>query len=690
MFNLIKQNVNIVRHIEKYVPLKQAGRIMKACCPFHKEDTPSFVVYPEGHWWCFGQCNCGGTVIDFEMVRLQASAVEAARLLCAEYNLHPSPADAERFHKTMQLRKEKEEWLEEIKDSFNNCKDIYNYVHNRGISDETIKEFKLGASDKANALIIPINDRFGKIAGFAKRNLDKNALAKYVNDSSDGLYNKSEILYGFDKAKAHIREDNAIVLNEGYFDTWTLVEAGIKHSVAWCSATLTKEQGRLLSDTIDENCVVYLVPTNDETAQENLQKNMATIAVHCPKNHIRVLVVPDDCKDLNDVLMKWGKAKIDDIYRSSIPAELYLVKRILHVEPLLEAQYNRVKNLCAKITNAMILEDICEFLAEAWKKKLETVHAFLFGKQVETVNTSSIKTMDMLIVEYDTYIEELKDNRILYGWPKTDKITRGMRIGDSVLFMASSGTGKTLWAENLILNLTQNYPTNPILFFSLEQLGIMAFERFMMMKGELTSVEVEKWHHNSEIEVQRRILKTMYDLSANCKSFALIDEGAMTLQKIENFMVQAGMSMFNQPVKVVIVDYLGYVQGEGKDAYHRLSDIAKQLKELAKRQRCIAISLHQVNKAGKSGGEPVETYFSRDSNVVIESADTIITAYRPELKEGLSEAERKVLNGIFKTEIKKNKYGMNNIPVEFHFEKKYLKLSEKDDVPFEGQKIGGL
>jgi hypothetical protein len=551
-----------------------------------------------------------------------------------------------------------------------------------GLSEETIKAFQLGAGTTTNVVVIPINDRFGKVVGFARRNLDKDAKEKYLNDPSDMVYNKSELLYNFDRAKKFIRDKNEIIVNEGYFDVMSLWEAGIKTGVAFCSSRITKDQAKLISESIDEGGVIYFVPTNDATAQEMLEKNSEQIRVLCPKNPQRVFIIPEDCKDLNDVLIKHGAEKLKDMYGRTYPIELYCVMRIIDSEKMIDVQYVKVKNYCMKVGNEMVFDDLCEYLSSKWCKDMGVIRSYLMSKNTkDAIDINKFKTMPMLIADYDKYISTLKENRINFGWAKTDIITRGMRVGDVVQLVASSGVGKTLWAENLITNLVKNYPGLPLMFFSLEQIGVMAFERFAMMEGQLESHQVEKWNTNDDVEIQQKIVNTINMLAENYKNFVLVDEGGMTLAKLEQYVTHAGMVVFDKPVKIIVIDYLGYLQGEGKDLYHKVSAISKELKELAKKLKCVIVSLHQVSKVGKSGGDPIEAHMARDSGVVTESADIMISAWRPELKEGITDAEKKDLEGIYITKIVKNRYGVSGVQIEYMFVKRYLKLFEKRDEP---------
>lgn len=681
MFDLIKQNVNIVSHIEQFVELKQKGKILVGKCIFHDEKTASFTVYPEGSFFCYG-CSVGGTVIDFESIRQNISPTEAATLLCEKYNLHPTAKDSFRFQQQVSVRKKKESWLEALTNSFEGRVDIYEYVKNRGLSDQTIKDFQLGAGASTNVVVIPINDKFGRIVGFARRNLDKDAEEKYLNDATDMVYNKSEILYNLDRAKKSIKKNNSIIINEGYFDVMSLWESDIKNAVAFCSSRVTREQAKVISEVVDENGVIYFVPTNDKAAYLLFEKNVEQVRALCPKNHIRCYNINDDCKDLNDVLIKYGTEGVRRLQENTIPLELFMVKRIIKTEPIVEAQYQKVKNYCRNMDNHLLLEDICGYLAQLWGKSVDSVKTFLVTKKMGgEVDQSHFKTMSQLINEYDEYVGSLSENRIGFGWAKTDGFTRGMRIGDVIQFIASSSVGKTIWAENLIINLSKNHGELPLMFFSLEQMGVMAFERFAMMEGSLESYEVERWNKNEDEETRQKLMQTITILSRDYKNFVLIDEGGMTLPKLENYVTHAGITVFDRPVKIIVIDYLGYLQGEGKDLYHKVSAISKDLKELAKRLKCVVVSLHQVNRAGRSGGEPIESHHARDSGVVTESADIMISAWRPELKEGITEDEKRDLDGVFMTKIVKNRYGVTGAQIEFMFVKRYLKLYEKRDEP---------
>ena len=105
----IKARVDAVDFISRYVPLQRAGRSFKACCPFHQERTPSFVVFPEsGSWHCFGACSTGGDIFSFLMQKERMDFREALQTLAQETGVQlPEETDdrnaKERDHMTLTL-----------------------------------------------------------------------------------------------------------------------------------------------------------------------------------------------------------------------------------------------------------------------------------------------------------------------------------------------------------------------------------------------------------------------------------------------------------------------------------------------------------------------------------------------------------------------------------------------------------
>jgi DNA primase len=279
----IKNKTDIVEYVGKYVQLKQSGRNFKGLCPFHSEKTPSFMVSPDKQiWHCFG-CNEGGDVIAFVEKMDALSFPEAVRELAQRTGVKLSQnfnENKEPTEKLFEINEAACRFYEE-KLNFEQGKTTYTYLEKRGLSTKTIKEFRLGYSPaqgevlikelvslgykkeelvKAgvagskngrvydqfrNRLMFPIMNAQGKVIGFSARVLD-NSLPKYINTPETPIYHKSNILFGFDKAKEQIRKQDHIILVEGNMDVIFSYQAGVKNIAAASGTALTEAQLNLI------------------------------------------------------------------------------------------------------------------------------------------------------------------------------------------------------------------------------------------------------------------------------------------------------------------------------------------------------------------------------------------------------------------------------------------------------------
>lgn len=295
----VRTSVNIVHYIQQFVNLKKAGQNFKGLCPFHTEKTPSFVVSPEKQIYrCFG-CGKGGNVFtfikDYEKLPFSEALQKAADFAGINLPKHEvSTAETGYFQKLYQINEtashsfEKNLWMGQYKKHLN-------YFRDRGLSDETIKTFRLGFApdsfdkllntlkdnqqdlaeaeklglirqrDKQNGyydkfrnrVIFPFINVSGKIIGFGGRKLQEEQQPKYLNSPENPIYKKGDLLYGLNQAIQPIREQSSVLLVEGYFDLLRLVESGIKNVVASSGTAFSENQARLLRRYTKNVYVVY-------------------------------------------------------------------------------------------------------------------------------------------------------------------------------------------------------------------------------------------------------------------------------------------------------------------------------------------------------------------------------------------------------------------------------------------------
>ncbi len=293
----IKQRIDIVDFVRQYVPhLKKAGKTWKACCPFHKEKTPSFTVSSEkGLFYCFG-CQSGGDIFEFLMKIENLSFHEALQKLADIAGVEYKPTHG--FSADEQKRIDARKTLDFAKNFFHkNLMSVggefaRNYVKGRNLTKETALKFELGfAKNDATALcreaqsagytpqqlkevglgvitaygprdyfrgrlIFPIINQRGETVGFGGRILAEGE-PKYLNSPETLLFNKSQVLYGINFAGPAIRKAGRAVLLEGYMDVIACHQAGFENTVAPLGTSLTEDHARLLKRYTDNVVVLF-------------------------------------------------------------------------------------------------------------------------------------------------------------------------------------------------------------------------------------------------------------------------------------------------------------------------------------------------------------------------------------------------------------------------------------------------
>lgn len=286
----IKSKIDIVELVNEYVPLKKTGRNFKACCPFHNEKTPSFIVSPERQiFHCFG-CGEGGDVFKFLMKIENIEFSESLRLLAKKAGVvlkqfQPTGEDQikEKLYEINHLASEFYHYLL-LKHPIG--KTALEYVLSRGITKKTIELFKIGfapdlwesvskflikkgykqkdlelagltiKSDRRQnsyydrfrgRAMFTLKDNRGNVVGFAGRVLNPDAKeAKYVNTPETPVYVKGNLLYGLDITKNAIKRENLAIVTEGEIDAIASYQVGIHNVVAIKGSALTENQVNLL------------------------------------------------------------------------------------------------------------------------------------------------------------------------------------------------------------------------------------------------------------------------------------------------------------------------------------------------------------------------------------------------------------------------------------------------------------
>ena len=297
---------NIVDIVGDYVTLKRKGVNYVACCPFHNEKTPSFVVSPsKGVYKCFG-CGKGGNAVTFLMEHESLSYPEALKMVAKRYGIEVH--EKELTEEEVRRNDDRESmfalngWAADYfarylhQESEGMSVGMSYFRQKRGLTDATIAKFGLGfcpskgdrmskdalaagykqefllstglslVSDRDGSLydrfrdrvIFPVHNISGRIVAFGGRTLrtDKQ-VAKYQNSPESEIYSKKRELYGLYFAKKAIQQQEYAILVEGYLDVISMHQAGIENVVASSGTSLTTEQIRLIGRFTKNITVIY-------------------------------------------------------------------------------------------------------------------------------------------------------------------------------------------------------------------------------------------------------------------------------------------------------------------------------------------------------------------------------------------------------------------------------------------------
>ncbi|MBP2626345.1 MAG: primase [Firmicutes bacterium] len=362
----LRSECDIVSILSEYVPLKKKGKNYWGCCPFHHENTPSFsVTTDKGFFYCFG-CQSGGNVFNFLMKIENISFFDAVKILARKMNI-PLPQKEKTEQELIREREINKLYRanEMARDFFYACltktaygKQAKEYLQGRGITNEIIESFKIGFAPPAwdklgqaflgrgveqgtllksglaverssgdgvydrfrNRIMFPICDARGRVAGFGGRVVD-DSQPKYLNSPETPVFNKRNILFGFDTAHKFIKECGQAIVVEGYMDVITAHAFGIKNVVGSLGTAFSPEQAKMLLRNAEEILFAY----DSDAAGQNATLRALSILRNMGAN-IRVILIPDG-KDPDEFIRKHGAEEFKVLIKEAIDFLDYQIKQ---------------------------------------------------------------------------------------------------------------------------------------------------------------------------------------------------------------------------------------------------------------------------------------------------------------------------------------------------------------------------
>ena len=392
----VKQQADIVKVIEGYIRLRRAGaQNYSGLCPFHKEKSPSFSVHAVRQFYhCFG-CQASGDVFSFVAKIENVTFPEAVRIVAQkcgiplpkrEFSSPEQAAEARLRTKLLELHEIATAWFEEQLRSPEGAL-AREYLAGRGLTPEGIRAFRIGyAPDSFNALrdrlsgvadnetlrasglfsakeqgdgsLGPIYDRFrkrvmfpianesGRVIAFTARTLETGdkAGAKYINSPETPLYSKSLVLFNLDKAKAAIRQVNAVLLVEGQMDCIRVylgdsLGSGVQNVIATSGTAFTEQQvGLLRRQFSKEQAARVFVVFDPDAAGENASVKSISLLNELAKvfliSGFEVQIVSlDGGLDPDRFIRERGMMAFREAIREAQPYTHFLIERAIRLYP---------------------------------------------------------------------------------------------------------------------------------------------------------------------------------------------------------------------------------------------------------------------------------------------------------------------------------------------------------------------
>ena len=356
--NELRSRVGLVDLVARRVKLTKRGREHTGLCPFHNEKTPSFTVNDDkGFYHCFG-CSAHGGAIDFIMATEGLTFPETVERLAADVGMEV-PRSAPRDREAEERRKSLYDVCQIAADWFEGQlngmagRDALSYVQGRGLTPATMARFHLGYAPEGrnamkrtlidrgieeaqlieaglliapedggesydrfrNRLMFPITDARERVVAFGGRALGEQR-AKYLNSPETPIFHKGDLLYNLANARKPARDDDVLVVLEGYMDVIALDQAGLPNVVAPLGTALTENQMTALWRIVAEPALCFDGDAaGQRAAQRAAQRSLPLLK---PGHSLRFIALPEG-DDPDSLVRAKGTAAFTDLLNSALP-----------------------------------------------------------------------------------------------------------------------------------------------------------------------------------------------------------------------------------------------------------------------------------------------------------------------------------------------------------------------------------
>ena len=399
--------VDIVDIIDEQVPLKKGGANYMACCPFHKEKTPSFSVSPTKQFYHCFSCGAHGSAIGFVMEHQGLSFPEAVQFLADRVGMAVPKVRGQNDNPEVRAeRKKKQQTLEETTAA---AADFYAqqlkfnpaakaYLDKRGLSAEVIAHYGLGYVPDGwqplaqvfqpypntalvdtgmvidnegrhydrfrHRIMFPIRNPRGQVIGFGGRVLD-DSKPKYLNSPDTPLFDKGKNLYGLYEGRAAVKEAGRILVVEGYMDVVALAQFGVGYGVAALGTATTAEHVKILMRQADS---IYFCFDGDSAGRKAAWRALENALPQLKDDKsLHFLFLPEE-HDPDSYIRAYGKAQFEDaLLNQSKPLSEYFWE---HLSDDLNLNTQEGKAELVKTSSPLLAQITAPALAYLLKQRL--------------------------------------------------------------------------------------------------------------------------------------------------------------------------------------------------------------------------------------------------------------------------------------------------------------------------------
>ena len=529
----IKERLDIVDVVSEYVVLKKKGNNYWGLCPFHKDKNPSFCVTPHlGIYKCFS-CGEAGDALKFIMKIRNMEFKDVIAELAEKFGI-----EVPKYHNNNGSSRElKEQMLTAtmvaaeyyhdllIRQKDSNAEAALKYLTKRGIGTDIIKKFHIGIAPKAytvlydelrkdfsnevlekaglvvksekggyidrfrNRVIIPIQNENGEFVAFGARALEKDQTPKYLNSSDSLIYNKGKLLYGLYTAKDSIRENDSVILMEGYFDVISSQAHGIENCVASCGTSLTADHVKLLS-RYTKSRRIYLSFDTDSAGQKATARGAEIIKdvfaglgdikqfdesyVASDKDkyacEIRVIAPPEG-KDPDEFVRSVG-ADAYKMYMENAPLFIdFQLNSILKTKdnyktPQEKAQFiKQIIPVLSEIKNRIIRSEYIDMVAQTLGIDVSAIRSEM--RVFERANLPQTERIIKNVTKRDSIIKKAQKNLLSvflvndspYTFTQINELIGDTEFDDEILINVKSTIDKLIYTVNNVKELIEHLYT---------------------------------------------------------------------------------------------------------------------------------------------------------------------------------------------------------------------------------------